>query len=298
MPTKVVKTGDILLYTHLFNSPDWGAIKLGEELEDGKQRKEYIHVGVALNSRELITADGTVVAAHPINFNDEFDVYTLTDDRDKIHAALSATQKHLGEKYDWWEIIDQGIRDLTGGRVHLPRGFIMTQEHHKKICSTVAKVYIDALSLGIEIKEFPSPEDIYIAIAKYLGLLANEGEEVSSSEVSDPQKGKDEGTQVKDGDTTQEKAVNDSATTEEASSAPSKSKAKGKAKATTDTEGTEGSVPTESSASFVDEVHTNESISEAETNSEVQATEIIEPQGVQEAQDEVATSAETGETGE
>jgi hypothetical protein len=159
---KVVKTGDILLYYP--SNLIWEAVVVGEILEDGIQDKEYCHVAIALNDREKIEADGHAVVINPIDYKERFDVYTVSEDRDAIHKALTSVQKYLGQGYDWLEIIDQALRDLSHGLLHLPKHLIMQSEAHRKICSTLAAVYLK--ELGIEVKELPSPEDIYLAITR------------------------------------------------------------------------------------------------------------------------------------
>jgi hypothetical protein len=167
---KVVKTGDILLYYP--SNLIWEAVVVGEILEDGIQDKEYCHVAIALNDREKIEADGHAVVINPIDYKERFDVYTVSEDRDAIHKALTSVQKYLGQGYDWLEIIDQALRDLSHGLLHLPKHLIMQSEAHRKICSTLAAIYLK--ELGIEVKELPSPEDIYLAIVSHLTKTAIE----------------------------------------------------------------------------------------------------------------------------
>lgn len=157
--------GDILLYgkhsgpiTHLI---DWGEI-----IEDGKQSKEFYHVAIALNEYTKIEADGKNVAIKPIDYGN-FDIYRPPIKKDNINKGLNATRKLIGQPYDWPLIIDDALRYLTKGHVHLPTKWINSLERHMKICSSVAAFYFKYTGWYQSKNWHPSPEDIYLMVKKW-----------------------------------------------------------------------------------------------------------------------------------
>lgn len=166
MPRNIEK-GDLLFYYKKKNFLIFGnLIKFGEFLEDGRQEKTYFHVAIALDDKTLLEADGKTVTKNPIDYEDGFDVYRVSLPKldDAIQYALSLE----GEKYDWTLIIDDGLKYLTHGFIHLPEEMIDKLEKHMKICSTLAEVYLEQGGFTGKIRDEASPEDVYLPIKQYI----------------------------------------------------------------------------------------------------------------------------------
>lgn len=175
------RPGDVLLYPLVgFRHPTEDAISLGEYLEDGPQGRYYYHVAIALNDSEKIEADGRYVAIHPIDYGNP-DVFRPPASVIKIGSALWKIRNwFLGQRYDWWLIIDDGLRALSRDYVHLPVAFINSRERHEKVCSSLAAVYLKLL--GIKVKKNKrrpwaraTPQDIRLSMRDSWLVLRGKG---------------------------------------------------------------------------------------------------------------------------
>lgn len=163
-----IREGDILLYRKGGHVSE-ALIDFGEELEDGIQAREYYHVAVACNSQLKIEANGfEPVCITNIIDDGTFDVFRPQIPISRIRDGLYALRKLEGQKYDWWTIADEALRDLTFNLIHLPENFINDEERRRKICSTLVAFYFRKCEWGV-LKRWPkpSPEDIYLLVKEY-----------------------------------------------------------------------------------------------------------------------------------
>lgn len=158
--------GDILLYR---DPPTWATRLIidGEHMEDPREKRYYYHVAVVKNPRLKIEAQGKNVAVAPIDNGGVFDVFRPPVPHENIQEGLYAIEKYEGQAYDWAAIVDDGLRYLTHGIVHLPDKFIYSMERHRKICSTLVGDYLMATHWGPYFGIGTSPEDIYDAVKDY-----------------------------------------------------------------------------------------------------------------------------------
>ncbi|MCL6442088.1 MAG: hypothetical protein K6T83_01255 [Alicyclobacillus sp.] len=159
------KPGDILLYPHPPNLST-RLIELGERLEDGKQPIEFYHVALALGPYDKLEADGKRVEVNPIDYG-KFIAYRPPIPKDRRDKALAEMRKYIGQPYDWWLILDDALRYLTRGVVHLPVRFISSQERRKKVCSSLVARYLAAAEWGPKLGPNSSPEDLWLAVREY-----------------------------------------------------------------------------------------------------------------------------------
>lgn len=167
----VVQAGDVLAYWRTSNFTE-ELIDAGEVLEDGPQEREYFHVALALNSTQKIESlTSTGVGLHKIIYDGSFDVFKVPMTDTKKNRALNAALSLVGERYNWWAVVDDGLRYLSGGKVHLPKKFIDWTERYTKECSGVLFfAFRKALwkpALRINAYPPPSPQDVVDMLKPY-----------------------------------------------------------------------------------------------------------------------------------
>lgn len=163
--TTLCRPGDILLYRKK-RTLSTDAIELGEWLEDGAESREYYHVAIALDAYRKIEADGRSVAINLIDYGN-FDAFRLPVNKSRRLWALSRIRNFVGQPYDWWLILDDGLRYLTRNKIHLPVHFIVDEERIKKICVSVARKYINYTKWPNRLTRNASPEDIWLLANKW-----------------------------------------------------------------------------------------------------------------------------------
>lgn len=161
------RPGDVLIY---FKAPNLTTriIEYGEErIDPGEDRYAY-HVAVALDAFAKIEADGKETEINPIDYG-RFEVYRPPyPDPARMSSALLWGCAQRGRLYGWIGIIDQGIRDISGGRLHLPRWFVTWADKRWPYCSTLAQSIISKAGFdGIPRWPPPSPEDVYKTVKLY-----------------------------------------------------------------------------------------------------------------------------------
>ena len=174
MPSVVIpQPGDILL----FRRHDWldEAILLGEELEDGSRKREYVHVGVAVDANRYLTALSHV-GIYSIADSGACDVYRPPIPPRRVAYALQRVEHYVGQPYGWWQIVDDGLRYLSHGRIHLPDHFMQSEARRAKVCSQVTAKYLRYTYWeppnGVSLRRWSSPEDCYLAVrGHYVGSL-------------------------------------------------------------------------------------------------------------------------------
>lgn len=149
---------------------DTRLIQLGELLEDGRPRP-YYHTAIALDVNRKIEAQGKTVAITEIDYGN-FEPFRPPLTRTQIEEGLSVVLADEGEPYDWPLIIDDGLRYLTHNLVHLPVGWITSEERRKKICSSLVVAYFKASGWRPAhpkktLSRNSSPEDVGIYIQDY-----------------------------------------------------------------------------------------------------------------------------------
>lgn len=167
-----IHEGDILLY-YRGGGLSKELIEAGEYLEDGAGH--YYHCAIAINSQLKIEANGfEPVQECNIVYDGTFDVFRPPIPVSRIRESLAIVRQYRGQHYDWWLIIDEGLRDLSDNRIHLPERFIRSEERKKKICSTFVAAYFKQAQWGY-LKRWPkpTPEDIGLLVMDYpVGVVA------------------------------------------------------------------------------------------------------------------------------
>lgn len=128
--------GDILFY---FKSPNLETrlIQIGEDLEEGETAIWPYHVAVALTAYVKVEANGKKTDIVPIDYG-KFRLCRPPYDPAKINQALGWARTQAGRLYGWIGIADQALRDLSLGKLHLPRGLVQWSDSHWPYCSTLA----------------------------------------------------------------------------------------------------------------------------------------------------------------
>jgi hypothetical protein len=162
-----IREGDILLY-YEGGRRFAPFIEIGEILEDGRQPREYYHAAIALDSRHKIETDGFPVMITNIIYDGSFDVFRPPIPLPDIRRGLYATRQLIGQRYDWLLIIDDALRFLTRGVIHLPRKWVESEERRRKVCSSLVAYYLRAAGWR-EIQRWPppTPEDLFLALKDY-----------------------------------------------------------------------------------------------------------------------------------
>ncbi len=159
--------GDILLY---FRAPNLGTrlIQVGEELEDGVDKRMAYHVAVAMDQYTKIEANGHSVADAPIDYAN-CRVFRPPILSQNIHNGLHAVRKLIGQRYDWVLILDDALRYLSHDRVHLPVGYVRSEERRGKVCSSLVSVYLRAAAWepAKALTRNASPQDDYLLLRAY-----------------------------------------------------------------------------------------------------------------------------------
>lgn len=157
------RPGDILLYR---DPPNFSTRLIidGERMEDPDEHPYYYHVAIVLNTQLKIEAQGKNVAVARIDNGGVFDCFRAPIPRSNIDDGLDKIRKYVGQPYDWSAIVDDALRYLTCGIVHLPEKFVLSMERHRKICSTLVSDYFKAAQWGPKFGLGVSPQDIYDAV--------------------------------------------------------------------------------------------------------------------------------------
>lgn len=159
----VFKQGDILLY---YRPPTFltKLITFGEILEDGKQKREYYHVAVVVDSEHKVEANGKNVSIAPIHNGGVFDAYRLNSVyQNKIPYAIEQVISYVGQPYDYLLIFGLAIEYISFGWARFPKHILKHSEEKSKICSTLAQQFLWYCGIP-PIKDFDSPEDVYLTI--------------------------------------------------------------------------------------------------------------------------------------
>ncbi len=158
--------GDLLFYYRVKN-PYEEAVDVGEYFELGHQSRYYYHVAIALSSAEKVEADGHFVAKHRLIYNGAFDIFRPP--APYRERGINAILAEVGERYDWWLDIDDGLRYLTRDRIHLPVEFIRNRERKEKQCVTLALRYLAlaGYQAPFRLGRNSSPQDVYRAVKKW-----------------------------------------------------------------------------------------------------------------------------------
>ena len=169
----IPQPGDILL----FHRHDWldEAILLGEDLEDGSHRHEYVHVGVAVDANRYITALSRV-GIYSIADSGPCDVYRPPISPRRVAYALQRVERYVDQPYGWWQILDDGLRYLSHGRIHLPDAWMQSEARRAQVCSQVTAKYLRYTYWKppneAPLRRWSSPEDCYLAVrGHYAGSL-------------------------------------------------------------------------------------------------------------------------------
>lgn len=161
----ICQPGDILVYYRNPSVIDRG-IQLAEEIEDGPQPRFYYHVAIALDANRKLEAYRRV-GIHPIEYNDTFDVFRPPIAHRRRDNALQFVRSFVGQRYDYILILDDALRYLTHGHVHLPVRYVKSLERHMKVCSSLLVRYLLKAMWGPKLGRNASPEDVYLAVKDY-----------------------------------------------------------------------------------------------------------------------------------
>jgi len=164
----IVKPGDILLYDRVRTAVE-ALIDFGENLADGPQSDTFYHCAIALDSQNKLEADGKQIAQHPIVYDGSWRLFRPPISPAANARALAADQKLVGQKYDDWLIVDDGLRDATHNIIHLPGGFIASKELHGKVCSSFLLAHFRAAGspLADGLTANVSPQNWYPRLRRY-----------------------------------------------------------------------------------------------------------------------------------
>jgi len=161
------RPGDVLFY---FDAAGLTRIiQLGEDWEEHSDGPWPYHVAVALNSTNKLEADFWDTAINPIHDGRTYVVCRPPySDAGQLARALQWGRGRVGRLYGWVGIIDQGMRDLSRGRIHLPRWFVVWIDSLMPYCSTLTESIVSRAGVH-DIPEWPppSPADDWLALKKY-----------------------------------------------------------------------------------------------------------------------------------
>lgn len=163
----VCNPGDLLFY---FRVDDVGEalIIAGEDLEEHSAGPWPWHVAIALDAWSKIEADGRTTAIHPIDYHNCVVCRPPYPNTQKLNKELGWARKQIGRLYGWIGVIDQGLRDISGGRLHLPRWFVTRVDKLMPFCSTLAQsVTWRSGWHAVVAYPPPSPADVWKAAKRY-----------------------------------------------------------------------------------------------------------------------------------
>lgn len=63
------------------------------------------------------------------------DAFRPPIDQHHIDLGLSTVKKYVGHPYDWWVVIDDGLRYVSRYLIYLPVSFVQPEERKGKVCS-------------------------------------------------------------------------------------------------------------------------------------------------------------------
>ncbi|WAH35060.1 hypothetical protein [Alicyclobacillus dauci] len=158
--------GDVLVYFKPVNLTT-RLIEYGEErIDPGEDRYAY-HVAIALDRYNKVEANGQATEINPIDY-DRCEVFRPPYDPAKLPGALAWAHMQVGRLYGWIGIIDQGLRDISGGLLHLPRWFVTWANNRWPYCSTLAQSIMSQAGFdGVPNWPPPSPEDVYKTVKQW-----------------------------------------------------------------------------------------------------------------------------------
>lgn len=159
--------GDLLIYS---KNPDFfdKLVDLGEELEDGVHKVEVYHIAVALDRYKKIEALTTDVAVDSIDYGN-FVICRPPYDPDNLKEALRWALTQEGKPYGWLGVIDQGLRDISGGLLHFPKWIMIRTNNRWPYCSWLTN-RITHRAGWTDVPKWPppSPEDIWLRAKAFL----------------------------------------------------------------------------------------------------------------------------------
>jgi len=161
------RPGDLLFYFDALGLER--LIQLGEDLEKHSDGPWPYHCAIALNSTEKLEADFWDTAVNPITDGRPYVVCRPPyPDAVKLARALQWGRGRVGRLYGWVGITDQGLRDLSGGRLHMPRWFIEWVDKLWPYCSTLVESIVSRAGVH-DIPEWPppSPADCWLELRSY-----------------------------------------------------------------------------------------------------------------------------------
>jgi len=158
MPGFWCQPGDLLFYFHPTGLGP-RLIEIGEHLEDGPGTDPY-HVAIAVGRYDKIEAAGWRTVRASIDYGAGV-VCRPPYDTAKLPLAIAWLQRQLGRFYGWLGVVDQGLRDLSRGYVHLPRWLIAWADTRWPFCSTLAADFANRARWAVPQWPPPSPEDLW-----------------------------------------------------------------------------------------------------------------------------------------
>ncbi len=169
VPRILPEPGDILAHYRV-HTLGQAAIDVGEALQDGAQPDYYFHVAIALDAyTQLAAIAGTGVTTLPIRATDHYQIFRPPIPWEEQRSALAAVKALKGQRYDRLLIVDDALRMLTRGVVHLPDMWVRSEERTHKICSSLVVRYFRyaAWSPPMPLSYRSTPEDVGIALRKW-----------------------------------------------------------------------------------------------------------------------------------
>ncbi|WDL98117.1 hypothetical protein [Alicyclobacillus sp. ALC3] len=169
------KPGDLLFYFQADNVGE-ALIQTGEELEEHSDGPWPWHVAVALGPWTKVEADGKETAIHAIDYHNCVICRPPYESQRALHYALGWARRQRGRLYGWIGTIDQALRDISGGRLHLPRWFVTWTDKLMPYCSTLAQsITWRAGWRAVKAYPPPSPADMWKAAKKYIVHVCPKG---------------------------------------------------------------------------------------------------------------------------
>lgn len=159
----ITQEGDIILYFRAPNLIDRG-IDLFEWFEHHGDPTYFYHVAIAVGMADQIEA-ARRIRISPITPEDMCLVFRPPIRRTRVRIALGKLRKKLGQRYGYLLIIDDALRYISRGRLHLPE-WLMDKYHHDD-CSALVADYFDDAMWGPKLNHNVSPEDIYHLVKRF-----------------------------------------------------------------------------------------------------------------------------------
>ncbi|MCL6453542.1 MAG: hypothetical protein K6T78_07930 [Alicyclobacillus sp.] len=167
MQPATCRPGDVLFY---FDADGLTRlIEVGESLEEHSEGPWPYHVAIALGPEDKLEADFWDTVINPIQDGRPYVVCRPPYPNAVLLAqALHWGRGRVGRLYGWVGIVDQALRDISGGRLHLPRWLIKRVDRLMPYCSTLVQSVLARAGVDI-IPDWPppSPADVWIALRDY-----------------------------------------------------------------------------------------------------------------------------------